>query len=1189
MSSNNELYNVSKYTEQELYNILDISNPTDRELEARILHLIRKYDNIQNEDGTKLKQFFENIYDHFFQDEDDEIEGFDTMTTSDITPIVGPTAMITIPGSNTINDPNDDINTGKTNSQLVTQADYVPDNMYLNPLLKQTIKRIICIDSQYRDVNVYPNTNNFAFDLSEPLRDVVSLKLYSIQIPYTWYTISKNYGSNFFYLKAVTDGINNKNHDYRIEITPGNYDSNSIVAAVNAGFKSVFSENPDTSFNNTNISYNSGNSISTITVDIQKVYTESYYTFQFPYWTPSTTVLPNGNTTAVSDVSRNTSIPAYLGFNYASYSPTSIFSNGNLPQFTTQFINNDTKKNFMFDNSNNYFTVIQYLGPNIYDPINSTILNTYTIKLYDIIYNTGNPVVSSVTVNGITVSYQYSRTEVITMVNNAIQSSNLFTSNSQISQYDISGNVINANNTCFQLSLMFDRNKVLYQPNSKIVVIFPQEIAANYGNITVWKYQTGITNCCFYFKTLVNEYYLLTAELPIVQSDIVVDASNINVQYNCWTPTYMIDSSNNFKFNIPNQKYTINQYIAQLNSSLKNSPDVSNNGITLGTDTNFSITNTYFTTIMDIRKIFTEKNYLIYFDASSVLCDNLGFIPTKDLSGSITSGTTYTDSSGITHNLTGCYPLDLSNIFNGSFVVSGAYNLSSPYICTIYPDQSSPNRREPPHTINLSSTEYRDYIYLLNDIKNSINRYTIINSDISDVQIPYVQSLFTWNPPIGNIDDIINITFTMTINYLLNEGNYIMNFNPPDVSNSSNPWYIFGIEPSYNLFTYTIDVTNSTPSKPVYFSYAQFQGTKPITENQIQIVDGSNTILISANYDPSGGAYTPTGANDISFNIPPGKYTTEKLCTAINTGFSSNPYSHDSNIYIILDASSNQKYVQIRLNVSRIYTSADYNLVFYDPFSFVACNSNLQGIQSATWDTTLGWILGYRDYTSYSLTYANQTINVNTGIPYYLQSRNSVYQYTQLYDGSNVTHSIVQLSADTTLTTSLYNYFVISLDDYNQNHINDGLVTITRSQTSIQMPYYATTSRKICDPTTNTLVNRSIPQSDSDNLSSNQIYSVNQSSTSQTNQTPVLSAGPFIKDLFGYIPIKPGTNGTYFIEYGGGLQLQERLYFGPVNIRKMSIQLMTDRGDYLDLNGSNWSFSFICEQLYRSGNSSSNK
>jgi hypothetical protein len=44
---------------------------------------------------------------------------------------------------------------------------------------------------------------------------------------------------------------------------------------------------------------------------------------------------------------------------------------------------------------------------------------------------------------------------------------------------------------------------------------------------------------------------------------------------------------------------------------------------------------------------------------------------------------------------------------------------------------------------------------------------------------------------------------------------------------------------------------------------------------------------------------------------------------------------------------------------------------------------------------------------------------------------------------------------------------------------------------------------------------------------------------------------------------------------------QQRVYFGPVNISRLSIQLINDRGDIVDLNGADWSFSFIFEQLYQ--------
>ena len=78
------------------------------------------------------------------------------------------------------------------------------------------------------------------------------------------------------------------------------------------------------------------------------------------------------------------------------------------------------------------------------------------------------------------------------------------------------------------------------------------------------------------------------------------------------------------------------------------------------------------------------------------------------------------------------------------------------------------------------------------------------------------------------------------------------------------------------------------------------------------------------------------------------------------------------------------------------------------------------------------------------------------------------------------------------------------------------------------------------------------------------------------------SPGAFVKNVFALVPIKTAgmTNGQTYIEFGGSLQNQDRTFFGTVNIKRMSVQLMTDRGDVIDLNGSNWGFSLLCEQLY---------
>jgi hypothetical protein len=77
-----------------------------------------------------------------------------------------------------------------------------------------------------------------------------------------------------------------------------------------------------------------------------------------------------------------------------------------------------------------------------------------------------------------------------------------------------------------------------------------------------------------------------------------------------------------------------------------------------------------------------------------------------------------------------------------------------------------------------------------------------------------------------------------------------------------------------------------------------------------------------------------------------------------------------------------------------------------------------------------------------------------------------------------------------------------------------------------------------------------------------------------------------VRDVFAIIPLNVGgiNTGSIYVETGSGLLKQERIYFGPVNISRMNIQLITDRGDSVDLNGSDWSCTLQCDQLYQNKN-----
>jgi hypothetical protein len=62
------------------------------------------------------------------------------------------------------------------------------------------------------------------------------------------------------------------------------------------------------------------------------------------------------------------------------------------------------------------------------------------------------------------------------------------------------------------------------------------------------------------------------------------------------------------------------------------------------------------------------------------------------------------------------------------------------------------------------------------------------------------------------------------------------------------------------------------------------------------------------------------------------------------------------------------------------------------------------------------------------------------------------------------------------------------------------------------------------------------------------------------------------------IPISSFTRG--FMDQGHALKVFERKYFGPVNISKLRVRLLDDKGNVLNLNKQDWCFSLLVEQMY---------
>jgi hypothetical protein len=107
-------------------------------------------------------------------------------------------------------------------------SEYFPG--IINPLKRRTIKQNLNIDSRFRENYYNSASSNFNITLPMIINNIYTMQLSSIELPSTFYVVSKQYGNNFFSvtINGTTDVVN---------VPEGNYDTNGIVAAINNQLK----------------------------------------------------------------------------------------------------------------------------------------------------------------------------------------------------------------------------------------------------------------------------------------------------------------------------------------------------------------------------------------------------------------------------------------------------------------------------------------------------------------------------------------------------------------------------------------------------------------------------------------------------------------------------------------------------------------------------------------------------------------------------------------------------------------------------------------------------------------------------------------------------------------------------------------------------------------------------------------
>jgi hypothetical protein len=325
--------------------------------------------------------------------------------------------------------------------------------------------------------------------------------------------------------------------------------------------------------------------------------------------------------------------------------------------------------------------------------------------------------------------------------------------------------------------------------------------------------------------------------------------------------------------------------------------------------------------------------------------------------------------------------------------------------------------------------------------------------------------------------------------------------------------------------------------------------------------------------------------NTFEIEISVGNYNSQSFCIELNNqilakGFI--PYNDASFVTLIenqgkielqfnqaIDPSGNNIVGLIQGNVFSEET--DPYFLFYSPNEKqnITCSNNKLNIGYI--DNTLGWIMGYR-------------------LP-----------ILPIQATGNPAPFVLDLFGP--------KYFIITLDDYNSNRINNGLITITELSSKLAFPrYYNPTVQQVCfqeinnsailnqefEGSTNGLlyiekleiVNTQVPQVTATSprtLTQAQIYTINEISKNRSKITNTKNKPPNQSDSFAIIPIKKGNInvGDVYCDFGGSLQENKRKYFGPVNVSRISLKITNDKGFLVDLHGGEWTITLLCEELYQ--------
>ena len=473
---------------------------------------------------------------------------------------------------------------------------------------------------------------------------------------------------------------------------------------------------------------------------------------------------------------------------------------------------------------------------------------------------------------------------------------------------------------------------------------------------------------------------------------------------------------------------------------------------------------------------------------------------------------------------------------------------------------------------NKQITDWYQNQYLKQSNTNQSNKITqrqqkisVFGNEHNQMKREQVATTDTYNLPVKQ--DSLNPNLKNTITRFLNLDSQFRQYTNGQDSTSTD---------------YTCDLSD-TLKNTLKLSLYSYQ--IPFSWYVIDIAYGNTCFWIS---DSSSGIIVPIA-------VPSGNYTQVAFQTQLNASFARMGFTFPvapTGITAPVNYNSNSGIITLYLyggtysgSLGTFNITTSTNIVFFDFTGGLQCNINCRSKSNHYFNNTLGWLMGYR-------------------VP-----------YVAVEETGNVAASILDLNGT--------KYLILIIDDYNQNHVNNSLVSISQFSNTLKIPSYYSpdlpytcqspaqqgnnltqildelTFQSLVDNQTTVISNGLLVagkyEGDNTNtqivlpsaprtLTQSQLYTINSINSNNNNLTNYLAKAPTSSDILAVIPVKTSVGvptGSLLVEFSGSLQDNSRVYFGPVNIDRMAVKLLDDKGNVLNLNGVDWCCTIKCECLYQ--------